>query len=138
MCLLLFQRLRIPRHHPGGSLRLAAPQAAPQPHGLHGAAAGGAGEDLPEDPLSRCGDEGAPGHVHQPARGQSAGTSGRKQEIKEQLELYFFSKMHKPFCCAFKKNTGICNLAYILGFNTKRKKNSQNIKCIITFFTLSV
>lgn len=69
----LFQRLRISRHHPGGSLRLSAPQTAPEPHGLHGAAAGSAGENFPEDPLSRCGDEGAVGHVHQSARGPRAG-----------------------------------------------------------------
>lgn len=72
-CVVPFQRLRISRHHPGGSLRLSAPQAAQEPHGLHRTAAGSAGEDLPEDPLPRCGDEGAAGHVHQPARGPRAG-----------------------------------------------------------------
>lgn len=72
-CVLLFQRLRISRHHPGGSLRLSAPQTAPEPHGLHRAAAGSAGEDFPEDPLPGCGDERAAGHVHEPARGPCAG-----------------------------------------------------------------
>lgn len=103
VCFLLFQRLRIPRHHPGGSVRLPAPQAAPQPHGLHGAAAGGAGEDLPEDPLSRCGDEGAAGHVHQPARGQSA---GQYQNIHTRLELETFRFLLHYLCLS----PGICNV----------------------------
>lgn len=73
----LFQRLRISRHHPGGSLRLSAPQTAPEPHGLHGTAAGSAGEDFPEDPLPGRSDERAAGHVHQPARSPSAGKPAR-------------------------------------------------------------
>lgn len=69
----LFQRLRISRHHLGGSLRLSAPQTAPKPHGVHGTAAGSAGEDFSEDTLPGCGDERAAGHVYQLARGPSAG-----------------------------------------------------------------
>lgn len=78
----LFQRLHISRHHPGGSLWLSAPQTAPEPHGLHCAAAGSAGEDFPEDPLPGCGDEGATCHVHQFARGPRAGRHVRRRIIK--------------------------------------------------------
>lgn len=81
-CVFTFQRLRISRHHPRGSLRVSAPQTAQEPHGLHRTAAGSAGEDLPEDPLSGCGDEGAASHVHQPARGPSAGACYKRKKKK--------------------------------------------------------
>lgn len=61
---LLFQRLHISRHHSGGSLRVPAPQTAPEPHRVHRTAARGTGEDLSEDPLPRRCDARAPGHVH--------------------------------------------------------------------------
>lgn len=71
---LVFQRLYISRHHFGGTLWIPAPQTEAESHGLHRPAAGGPGEDLPEDSLPRCGDERAAGHVHQPAWSQSPGT----------------------------------------------------------------
>lgn len=71
---LVFQRLYISRHHFGGTLWIPAPQTKAKSHGLHRPTAGGAGEDLPEDSLPRCGDERAAGYVHKPTRGQSPGT----------------------------------------------------------------
>ena len=68
-----FKRLHISRHHPGGALRVPAPEAAAQPHGLHRPAARGAREDLPEDALPRRGHARATGNVHEPPRGPRAG-----------------------------------------------------------------
>lgn len=91
MCFFPLQRLRISRHHPGSSLRISAPQTAPEPHGLHGTAARSAGEDLPEDTLPGCSDERTAGHVHQPARGPSAGTrTADNTESKSNIKGHLF------------------------------------------------
>lgn len=71
---LVFQRLYISRHHFGGTLWIPAPQTKAKSHSLHRPTAGGAGEDLPEDSLPRCGDERAAGYVHKPTWSQSPGT----------------------------------------------------------------
>lgn len=71
---LVFQRLYISRHHFGGTLWIPAPQTKAKSHGLHCSTAGGTWEDLPEDSLPRCGDEGAAGYVHKPTWSQSPGT----------------------------------------------------------------
>lgn len=64
---LVFQRLYISRHHFGGTLWIPAPQTKAKSHGLHCPTAGGTGEDLPEDTLSRRSDERAAGYVHKSA-----------------------------------------------------------------------
>lgn len=69
----LFQRLYISRYHTRGSLRLSTSQTTSQSYRFHGPAAGGFGEDVSENALSRCCDARAPGHVHQPTWGTCAG-----------------------------------------------------------------
>lgn len=66
---------RFGRH--GGQVRQqrVEQQEAETPDDLHQRAAGGAGEGLPEDALSRCVREGTAGHEDGINRGQSAGIS---------------------------------------------------------------
>lgn len=75
------QRLHISRHYPRGPVWLPAPKAAAQSDRVHRPAAGGPGENLPEDPLPRRGDAGTPGHVHQPAGGPRPGKTPQSASV---------------------------------------------------------
>lgn len=70
---LVSQRLHISRHYSRGPVWLPAPKAAAQSDGVHRPAAGGPGENFPEDSLPWCGDAWTSGHVHQPAWGPRSG-----------------------------------------------------------------
>ena len=73
----IFLSPRPGRAHSGGSVRQPA-EAAPQPHGVHGVSAAGAGESLPADTVPRCGHEREAGRLHQPAWGSHTGESRRR------------------------------------------------------------